>query len=202
MKKFSLIAITLAFLLLFSGCVVNKVSVTESVDNFTAYAERLTEVAEEAGFELTEVKIENKSNYVCHQYEIEIDDGQKIQIEFSNHSDGGVESAEYFNIICYSKSNDFSDLDTALMASLINSVSGKEVTASYLNDFLAAPEEEYASEKFGMTKTEEHEIYKFDMLNFWEDWGISYELYTEVQWDDTRQKLNLWGLTEASKTDN
>lgn len=201
MKKLSLSAIALALLLLFSGCAVNMVTLSESTVNFAAYAERLTEVAETAELELTEVKTENKSNYVCHEYEIEIDDAQKIQIEFSNKPKGASESAEYFSIIYYSESNDYSDLDTVLMASLINSVSGKEVTASYLNDFLAAPEEEYAAERFGMTKTEEHEIYKFDMLNFWEDWGISYELYTEVQWDDSRQNLHFWGLTEASKTE-
>lgn len=192
------IAVMLVIVCLFGlcGCVVTKhLTIEQSKKNFETYKKSLQEVADKYGVELTgtvEFNTLNRDDYYTYMdLSIIISDDEKLRIYIENsaiESPTGVES--FYIEYTLQNPDSTNQFNVDLFVDLVNCISGRSISVEFCNEFLTAPESEYAAENYGYTKGDDKLIYKYYPLNFFEDWVIGYVLYKE-----NTEKLTFGGLT-------
>lgn len=192
MKK--IVMVLVISLLCLSGCTTKQLTVKQSEENFLIYEDVIKDIALEFDCQITEVFDENMGSEECYKdFVILIDDRQEIFLRMCNSAFNSTKGVERFEI-SYSISDNRGDeisFNLELIVDVVNAISGKTITKQMCEEFLQAPESEYALEKHGLTKSENIQIQKLDFLNFWEEWNISYTLD-----DEFSETLSFWGLTK------
>ena len=187
MKRCFLFFCILSVIFLY-GC-TNLVSVSQSRLNFITYEDSLQKIADNNNLILTKSYDSNDLFAADIDYEINISETQNLYINFSNYvSSENDRGAERYYIV-YSIDNSTETFDIDLIVSIINEISGKEITKEYVERFLSTlKEESYEYDDYGSD-----EVYEYHPLNFFEDWSISYWIQS-----DGCQELTFEGLTIAS----
>lgn len=179
---------------------INDVSVKESEGNFVVFEQKLDAVARKYFLSCEpyvsdgEVVADGAKDYI-----IEISDSEWISIYLENTGSKDEEGQEEVTVTYEINDNRAvgdemgRGMNIPLYVDVVNAVSAKKVSVNYCNDFLKAPEYEHDAVDSGLEKSEDMLVYKYQDLNFFNDWSISYELY-----DDNWQVLEFWGLTSNS----
>ncbi|GEM_PF-3551832 len=193
MKKFLLLFVILLFYLPVFGCTIPQkqyVAFSTSKDNFKEYVAQVEQILEEKEYKPIKKEIDDVKMIMS----IKLDEEFSIELRLYNSgiptSPGLEDFAMEYQHNLYKGTAEF---DTELFVDLVNAISGRKITKTYCDTFLEAPEEKYSAAKYGYSGENGPTIYKIDMLNFWEDWIISYECYA---FDS--EILEFSGLTEAS----
>ncbi len=189
MKKYVSISLIVMIALLLSGCNVNLRSMEQSKENFSCYKSQMEAVLDSYGLKMDEVTPDELQAGAYRSFLIIIDETADIAVYLTNDATGHDTGREEVGIY-YSNSGD-GNLNVKLFVDIVNCVSGKEISEAYCEAFLAAPEENYLPVKSGEEKPTGKKIYKYEFLNFGEDWSISYSLN-----DDETEELNFCGLTK------
>lgn len=177
----------LIMLLILNGCNnVKLLSQEQSLNNFAYYENQLKAVLEPSGLTMSELEIDDDEWGLYHSFLIVIDDTATITVYLSSNAE--KDSAGREEVEIHYKNNDEKALDLKLFVEIVNAVSGREISESYCEQFLSAPEEDYSSSR---DKLDNQKIYKYEFLNFDQDWSIGYSLY-----DDETEELTFWGLTK------
>lgn len=188
---------------------MKRVSNEQSVGNFEVYKADIEKVAYNYGYVLIEADdvdsywqdeyacdceiescIMNDDDFMVYtkEYAIEIDDGSIIEIWLQNWNHYEEFSIEYSTEISHMEDMN-KTVPVTFFVELINAVSGRQITEEYCNKFLNADEEDYSPQRYGFEKGVHALVYKFDFLNFFEDWAIEYELTNHYE-----ERLSFWGL--------
>ena len=193
MKKFLLLVIIFLFCLSVFGCTMPQrqyVELNASKDNFKEYVVQVEQILEEKGYKPIKKEIDD----VKMTLSIKID--EEFSIELRLYHSGTPTSLGLENFVMEYNHNLYkstTEFDTELFVDLVNAISGREITKTYCDTFLEAAEKKYSAAKYGYSGENGPTIYKIDMLNFWEDWIISYQCYALDS-----EILEFSGLTEAS----
>lgn len=111
-----------------------------------------------------------------NKYYISVNDTSNIYIEFFTNATEKQKGMGTFSVsYTISDASDDNDFDVELFTELVNSISGKTITADFVTEFLTAPEEKYSVQKYGLSG-DGYAVEKIHALNFWEDWLIGYNL--------------------------
>lgn len=189
MKKVVLLLI-IAYLIVFLGtCNTKHLTNEQSKKNFVTYENYLQEIAKNYDLEL----VETIAGYNSKKFYIIISETAKIQISMTNSAgdsdDTGVERFCIDYILRNMKSQSKNEFNVELFVDLVNCISGKKLSVDFCNEFLEAPESDYAAEDHGFRKLNGEIIAKRHNMNFFEDWNIYYYLYSE------EEELSYTGLT-------
>lgn len=179
-------------LLILNGCNVKRLSMEQSQNNFADYENQLKEVLEPYGLTMSELSTEQDEIRLYRSFLIALDDTTTVTVYFSSNATQDRNGREEVEIIYYN--NDGKIFDLNLFTKIVNSVSGREISENYCEQFLSDPEEKHLPSRYGIDKTDSQKIYKYEFLNFGEDWSIGYSLY-----DDETEELTFWGLTKQLK---
>lgn len=164
MKKFALILIICSMVVGMCGCYTKRLTEEQSKENYANYRQRLNEVAQEYGVELvgTTITISSSERINILLERLEAGSDKVIESFSIEYEISDIESEDEFNV--------------QLFVDLVNSVSGRELTVEFCEEFLMAPEDEYPASDYGFEKLNGEIIAKEYPLNFFEDWVIGYEL--------------------------
>ena len=180
----------LIMLLILNGCNnVKLLSQEQSLKNFTYYENQLKAVSESYGLTMSELEIDDDEWGLYHSFLIVIDDTATITVYLSSNAEKDSTGREDVEI--YYRSDGTKELDLKLFVEIVNTVSGREISESYCEQFLSDPEEDHSPSRYGIGKSDNQKIYKYEFLNFDQDWSIGYSLY-----DDETKELTFWGLTK------
>lgn len=168
---------------------VKSLSLEQSKENFVYYENMFKRILKEYSLELEKIPNSNFKDTPIQEFSIIINDTQYINIRLSNSCYADKTGREEF-LITYKKQNSTDEFNKALFIKLVNAVSGKTITEDYIEKFLSAVEDQYSPEKHGLVKRDNEIIRKYDVLNFGEDWRISYSLF-----DNKTEELFFVGLT-------
>lgn len=180
------LAITI-ILLCFNGCYSKRVSPEQSKQNFEKFISEIEQITDSNGYTLTEISEENTD---C-SYIIDIADNEYIEVSFDNSALvtlGETTGIETFDAAYYINSKNDKKYDIGLFAEIVNVVSGKEITKEECDEFIAAPESEYAID---YSEDSDYIIVKQKYLNFLEDWQLTYTLDKH-----DIERLSFYGLTK------
>ena len=175
MKKVIPICIIVAILVL-SVCFVlfryPSYDLKTLTEKFTINYNEIESIANEYKLESKfSVTDESKALKKCY---ITVNEKSRIYVEFSTTATETQTGNGTFSIsYTISDVSDDNNFDIELFTEFVNSISGKEITADFLTDFLTAPEEKYSVEKYGLSDGS-YAIEKMHSLNFGEDWVIGY----------------------------
>lgn len=110
------------------------------------------------------------------KYHISVNDTSNIYIEFSTNATETQKGMGYFSVsYTISDIGDENSFDVELFTELVNSISGKTITADFVTEFLTAPEEKYSVQKYGLSG-DGYAVEKMHALDFLEDRVIGYNL--------------------------
>ena len=171
MKKFLLLVIIFLFCLSVFGCTMPQrqyVELNASKDNFKEYVVQVEQILEEKGYKPIKKEIDD----VKMTLSIKID--EEFSIELRLYHSGTPTSLGLENFVMEYNHNLYK-------------------STTEFDTVLEAPEKKYSAAKYGYSGENGPTIYKIDMLNFWEDWIISYQCYALDS-----EILEFSGLTEAS----
>lgn len=193
MKKIA-VAITMILLISLCGCTTKLLSIEQSKNNFAVYENSIQEIAVKHGFELREEFDENIEDQECYKdLLIVISEDSEIFIRMINSAYDSSDGAESFDVRYTINPNETKKetFDEEFFVEIVNAISGKTISKKFCQEFLDAPEEKYSPSRYGISKSENQKIFKYEFLNFWEDWSIAYKLDT-----DMIETLSFWGLTK------
>lgn len=198
-KTFALVIVLIACLML-SGCTVKPLSLEQSQKNFAYYETQLKELLEPYGLTINELPTDYITNPPPEEqtfgwyrsFLIEIDDTSTITVDFSSNATWEDKGREEFNV--FYQNNGENEFDVKLFTEIVNAVSGREIDEDYCEQFLSDPEEAHSPSRYALSKSDGQKIYKYEFLNFQEDWSISYTLD-----EDGVEELRFWGLTKQLK---
>ena len=171
------------------GCNVQLVSQEQSRSNFDYYEEQMRAVLEPYGLVLDIQSSEDTEFGLYRSFSVALDDTAIISASFSSNATKESRGREEFEIIYHNGSEKTFDLE--LFTRIVNVVSGMELTASTCKTFLSDSEEEHSPARYGLKKTDDQIIWKYEFLNNGEDWSLGYSLYR-----DETEELNFWGITK------
>lgn len=115
------------------------------------------------------------------KYHISVNDTSNIYIEFSTNATETQKGMGYFSVsYTISDISNENSFDVELFTELVNSISGKTITADFVTEFLSAPEEKYSAQKYGLSG-DGYAVEKMHALNFCEDWVVGYNLTYDNQ---------------------
>lgn len=110
------------------------------------------------------------------KYHISVNDISNIYIEMLTNATETQRGIGTFSIsYTISDVSDDNNFNIELITEFINSISGKKISTDFVTEFLAAPEEKYSVEKYGLTG-EGYAESKMYALDFFENWVIGYNL--------------------------
>lgn len=190
-----LIIISISFSL--SACTTKKISFEQSILNLKSYENSLTLVAQKYNESLIETfDLNIEGSKLIKDLVIKMKNGDEIQIRiintavYYNDTSGGPEEISInYNIV---KSTE-SEFNIPLFVEIVNSISGKRITEKYCVDFLEAPEKRYSPSRYGIDKSDNELIFKYEFLNWLEEWSIGYYLHK-----DYSEELTFWGFSKES----
>lgn len=139
--------------------------------------------------EMIELSTEKVEIGLYRSFVIVIDETTTITVHFSSNATQDTKGREEVEIIYGNGEGKIFDL--TLFTKIVNSVSGREISENYCKQFLDDPEEKHLPSRYGIHKDDTQKIYKYEFLNFGEDWSIGYSMY-----DDETEELMFWGLTK------
>ena len=194
MKRLYYFILLLFGLLALSSCTKHQTA-KQSLNNFVAYGEEVSNIADQYNMSVVPYIEDNykpEDPYIA--YQISVSDQSSIIIEFSFDAVGnkGVESFT----VNYKNENIGllrTQFNTELFIDIVNAFSGHDIKQDALSSFLDASEEQYSIEKFGWHKQDNELIHKVMMLDFFENRSIWYRLT-----DDNTEQLTFSGLTKRS----
>lgn len=193
MRKVIVAIMLVSFVLSLSGCTTKYITIEQSQKNFSVYQDSLQKIADQYDLKLTakeDKNIENQDSY--KDFIITVSSNSVIEIRVINSAYESKKGVESFSIqYGISEIDSVSDYNIPLFIDLVNSVSGREISADFCTEFLNAPENKYSAEKYGYKKLNGEIIAKQLPLNFFEDWNISYILSK-----DNEGILTFGGLTK------
>lgn len=189
MKKFLAILIMVCLLSL-NGCTTKHLTLEQSEKNFVAYESSIRDIAANYNCNVEEKTDENISDeQTCYKnLVVKIDDNSEICLSMNNYVHNSKKGVERFDLLYIIEDNKNKEqkFNIELFVDIVNAISGKEITQSYCEEFLnSAENNESANGKL---------ISKHSFLNFFEDWGISYNLY-----ENFNEELSFSGLTKQLK---
>lgn len=198
-KTFALVVVLIACLML-SGCTVKHLSLEQSQKNFEYYETQLQELLEPYGLTITESPTDDINDPPTEEqiygwyrsFLIEIDDTATITVDFSSNATWKEKGREDFYV--FYRSNGENEFDVKLFTEIVNAVSGREIDEDYCAQFLSDPEEAHSPSRYALSKSDGQKIYKYEFLNFQQDWSIGYTLD-----EDGVEELRFWGLTKQLK---
>ncbi|MEG0771327.1 MAG: hypothetical protein RR436_05455 [Clostridia bacterium] len=177
------------------SCDTKQLTIEQSKKNYIVYEDSLQKVADKYDLKLT---LKEDTNLQPQWYDkaflITISSNIDIEIMLNNSaSENKKETGAEWVTIRYKIRNEDTkaDFNRELFVDLVNSVSGKNISIDFCNEFLDSPESKYASTKKGSKKLNGEIIAKSTSLNFFEDWNIFYELSK-----DSDEELTFGGLTK------
>ena len=153
------------------------------------YQNDLISVLEHYGLSLEKCETNEYDDYLSLSFLVTVDDEMSIDIRLhtnASHDRTGREEVE----IRYRNYGE-QPFDLQLFTEVVNTVSGKEITQEYCEKFLSDPEEDHSPARYGLQKDSIKKVYKYEFLNFGQDWAITYSEY-----DDETEALAFWGLTK------
>ena len=194
MKRMAAILLVLCVIL--SGCSATKVTREYAIENCETIITSVNEIAVQYGLELRETLDERYPDHQDEYRDFYITVGDKSEIYLRMDYRGSTTSKKVlqrFHLWYTITKNDAREeaINTELFVELVNAISGKSITQEFCQEFLDAPEEKYAASRYGIDKRENELIDKRQVLNFWEDWAIYYNLKT-----DMTEELSFYGLTK------
>lgn len=151
---------------------------SESKLHFDALEPKLILAAESFGHELKKVKNEADDESILIEYRLELDNSSCIVISFHNFTlDGRTKGEERFTV-SYSKRDRKERYDVELFIALINSVSGRAVSAEFVQRVLSDTDGSFA-ELITRERSPENDwegLVKFKHLDSSRNWSLSEEI--------------------------
>ncbi|MDP4119709.1 MAG: hypothetical protein Q8876_01450 [Bacillota bacterium] len=190
MKKIIIFLGIIILIFNLGGCNVKSISLEQSQKNFVYYKNQLKTIVSAYHLKISELPTEKVEDGLYQSFLITINNTQNITVNLSNNASKdrkGCEDAEFI----YKNTKNKKSFDLTLFIKIVNVLSGKEITKDYCAKFLSDPEGKHSPERYGIDKDENKKIFKYDFLNFGEDWSIGYSLY-----NDGTEDLTFWGLTK------
>ena len=182
-----------ALMALVMGCTscnnIKRITWEQSEKNFQVYQNDLISVLEHYGLSLEKCETNEYDDYLSLSFLVTVDDEMSIDIRLhtnASHDRTGREEVE----ILYRNYGE-QPFDLQLFTEVVNTVSGREITQEYCEKFLSDPEEDHSPARYGLQKDSIKKVYKYEFLNFGQDWAITYSEY-----DDETEALAFWGLTK------
>lgn len=171
------------------GCNVQLVSQEQSRSNFDYYEEQMSAVLEPYGLMLDVQSSEDTELGIYRTFSVVLDGAAIISVSFSSNATKESRGREEFEIIYHIGGEEAFNLE--LFTSIVNVVSGMELSADACETFLSDSEEDHSPARYGLKKTDDQTIWKYEFLNNGEDWSIGYSLYR-----DETEELTFWGVTK------
>lgn len=176
-------------LFLLNGCSTRLLSQEQSEKNFAYYEEQLKATVEPFRLDISEVSYD-RSEYGLYRT-LSITPGEQAAITLKLTNNAGQNGRGGETVYIEYTSHGENSLDPRLFTEIVNTVSGREITESYCRQFLSDPEEKHSPLRYDIEKEDYKKIYKYEFLNWWQDWSLGYSLY-----DDDTEELTFWGLTK------
>ena len=199
MKGLKLLTLLILIICL-CGCNTKMLTAEQSKKNFNLYESSLNKIASNFNMSLNEIP-NPEGQYdgykvVWRDFEINIDENQKIAINVSNYASESGKGTEFF-CIKYSIENfkDNAEYNLPLFVELVNDLAGRTLTVDFCEEFLNAPEDKYSAEGYGHEKTDDEVIAKRKPFGFFDDWHIYYTLTK-----DGTSTFKYCGLTKMSSS--
>lgn len=175
-----------------TGCNPKSLSLEQSQRNFTCYENQLKVILESYGLTMSELSTEKVENGLYRRFLIVLSDTMTVTVNFSSNASQDRKGREEVEVIY--KNNDRKPFNLKLFTEIVNVVSSREISESYCEKFLSDPEDKHSPSRYGIDKSDGQKIFKYEFLNFGEDWSIGYSLY-----DNETEELTFWGLTKQLK---
>jgi len=178
-----------------TGCAIKKVKVEQTVKNLETYEIFLILVAQkysEVIFETFDPIIEDYKQ--IKDLAINMRNGSEIRIRIKNTAMDYGETFEGPEQIFISyKNSESTEFNVPLFVDIVNSISGKKITEKFCFTFLEAPEDRYSPSRYDINKLDNELVFKYEFLDWFEDWSIGYHLYK-----DYSEELTFWGFSKQS----
>ena len=195
MRRLYALLCVLSICFFFGGCNVQRVSQEQSRSNFDHYEEQMRGALASYGLTLDAQTSEDTAFGLYRSFSVALDGGAIISVSFSSNATKESRGREEFEIIYHIGGEKTFDME--LFTGMVNAVSGMELSASACETFLSDPEEEHSPARYGLKKTDDQMIWKYDFLNNGEDWSLGYSLYKAET-----EELTFWGITKQGTRDN
>lgn len=189
MKRIFMFLGVVIMILNLTGCNSKLLSLQQSQKNFTYYENQLKLILKSYDLTMSEQSTEKVENGLYRSFLIGINDTMTITVNFSSNASQDRKGREEVEIIY--KNNDKKPFNIKLFTEIVNVVSSREISENYCEKFLSDPEENHSPSRYGINKSDRQKIFKYEFLNFGEDWSIGYSLY-----DNETEDLTFWGLTK------
>ena len=170
-----------------------SISSEKSKKNFEYYKTKISMIVKENNYEMTEKNHIKEEQSAFKRLVITIDVDQTIEIWLSNPATQNRRSREKVNFI-YTKNNNTKDFNLEFFIKIVNEISGRKITKEYVFEFLSDSEEQRSPKRYGIDKSKEKKVFKYEFLNWWENWSIGYSLY-----ENEKEELTFWGHTNRGK---
>lgn len=172
-KHFYLLTYLFLFFVLF-GCAPKHITVKDTANNINIFEELIQDISYKYGYFTVSEKHQDmrEINIV-----INIKENERIEISIWNDAETDKKGVERF-CVDYIKedSTKLNEFNLDFFLELIGCISKKTVTKNFCNDFLNAPESEYAASDYGYLNAAGDLIAKQHPINWGEDWVITYNL--------------------------
>lgn len=197
MKRVIQYLIIISILFSLSACTTKRISFEQSIINLKSYEDSLTLVAQKYNESLIETfDLNIEGSKLIKNLVLKMKNGDEIQIriintavDYNDTSGGPEEISINYNIV----KNSESEFNIPLFVEIVNTISGRKITEKYCNDFLKAPEKRFSPSRYGIYKSDNELIFKYEFLNWLEEWSIGYHFYK-----DYSAELTFWGFSKQS----
>lgn len=137
MRKVIVAIMLVSFVLSLSGCTTKYITIEQSQKNFSVYQDSLQKIADQYDLKLTakeDKNIENQDSY--KDFIITVSSNSVIEIRVINSAYESKKGVESFSIqYGISDIDSVSDYNIPLFIDLVNSVSGREISADFCTEF-------------------------------------------------------------------
>ena len=196
MKKVISVIIIFVIGINISACNTKHISYESSKSNFENYKQQIQEVIKKYNYTVEDYVSENSKYYDEEgQFKnliIPMKVDGEIYISFVNYNIGTKKSKGIEDVtISYERKSDGRNFNLYIFVDVVNSVGGKKITMKECKKLINDNDFRRYIDPQG-----EIDFIKHKSLNFWEDWHIHYQIYTNT----LTEKLVYYGQTKASTT--